>query len=161
VGEAAVYFVGGEIPEAEGGGIGGIALVDLLEGEIFGLDFIFAGFHGFAVIGIKDDHGAAFVDAQAKLFGGGFVVGEGEAVANAGAVDGMVDERDAPIGGSGDSFQYAGAEGQGAGEPFGVGLEAGDKGGVLVEKNEKEEGPSGEHSEMPFLRSERTQEASA
>jgi len=97
VGEAAVYFVGGEAAEAEDGGVGRIALVDLLEGEIFGLDNIFAGFHGFTVIGIEDHYGAVFSDAETELFGGGFVVGKGEAVADAGAVDGMIDERGAPI----------------------------------------------------------------
>jgi len=45
------------------------------------LDYIFAGFHGLAVIGIEDDDGAVLVDAEAELFGGGFVVGEGETVA--------------------------------------------------------------------------------
>src|SRR5208283_5170983 len=97
MGEAAVFFVGGEIAQAEGGGVGGIALIDLLEGEIFGLDFVFAGFHGFAVVGIEDRDRAVIMDAEAELFGGGFVVGESEAVADAGAVNGMVDERGAPI----------------------------------------------------------------
>ena len=159
MGEAAVYFVGGEVAEAEGGEVGGIALVDLLEGEIFGLDYIFAGFHGFAIIGIEDDDGAVFVHAEAELFGGGFVVGEREAVADAGAVNGMVDERGAPITGGGDSFQHARAKGQIVGELFGVGFEAGDEGGVLVEEDEKEEGAEGERGEMPFLRGERAEEA--
>lgn len=158
-GEAAVKFVRGEIAETEDRGVGGIALVDLLEGEIFGLNFVFAGFHGFAVIGIEDDHGTVFADAKAELFGGGFVVGEGEAVADAGAIDGMVDEGGAPITGGGDGFQYARAEGQGAGEFFGVGFEAGDERGVLVEKDEKEECARRESGEMPFLRGERTEEA--
>ena len=159
MGEAAVYFIGGEVAEAEDGGVGGNALVDLLEGEIFWLDDIFAGFHGFAVIGIEDHYGAVFSDAEAELFGGGFVVREGKAVADAGAVDGMIDERGAPIAGSRDGFQYARAKRQVAGELFGVGFEAGDEGGVLVEEQEKEEGASRESDEMPLMRSERAEEA--
>ena len=60
-GEAAVFFVGGEVADTEDGGVGGIALVDLLEGQIVGLDFVFAGFHGFAVVGIEHSDGAVFV----------------------------------------------------------------------------------------------------
>lgn len=158
MGEAAVYFVGGEVAEAERGRVGGIALVDLLQGEIFGLDNIFAGFHGFAVIGIEDHYGAVFSDAQAELSGGGFVVGEGETVADASTVNGMIDERGAPIAGSRDAFQYARAKGQIVGQLFGVSFEAGDEGGVLVEENEKEHGASSESGEMPFLRGERAEE---
>ena len=159
MGEAAVYFVGGEVAEAEDGRVGRIALVDLLEREIFRLDNIFAGFHGFAVIGIEDHYGAVFSDAEAELFGGGFVVGEGEAVADAGAVDGMIDERGAPIAGSGDGFQYARAKRQVVRKFFGVGFEASDEGGVMVEEDKEEKGASRESDEMPLMRGERAEEA--
>src|SRR5208282_5573027 len=157
--EAAVFFVGGEIAQAEGGGVGGIALIDLLEGEIFGLDFVFAGFHGFAVVGIEDRDRAVIMDAEAELFGGGFVGGESEAVADAGAVNGMVDERGAPISRGSDSFQHARAKGQIAGQFLGVGFEAGYKRGVLIEKDENELGKKKTPYEMPSLRSERAEEA--
>ena len=159
VGEAAVYFIGGEVAKAKDGRVGRIALVDLLEREIFGLDNIFAGFHGFAVIGIEDHYAAVFPDAEAELFGGGFVVGEGKAVADAGAVYGMIDERGAPIAGSRDGFQYPCAKRQVPGELFGVGFEAGNKGGVLVEEDKKEKGASRDSDEMPLMRSERAKEA--
>jgi hypothetical protein len=135
--EAAVYFVWREIPNAENGEVGGVALIDLLEGEILGLDFVIAGIHGAAVVGIEDHYGAAFADTQSELIGGGFVIGEGEAVADASAVEGMIDERGAPIGRCRDGLQDARAEGQGAGEVLGVGFEAGDEGSVLIEENEE------------------------
>ncbi len=159
MGEAAVYFVGGEIPDAEDGGVGGVALINLLEGEILGLDFVIAGIHGSAVAGIEDDYRAAFVDTEAELIGGGFVIGEGEAVADASAVEGMIDERGAPIRRRRDGLQDARAEGQGAGEFFGVGFEACDEGSVLIEENEEEEGAGGESGEMPFSQGERAEKA--
>ena len=159
MGEAAVFFVGGEIAQAEGGGVGGIALIDLLEGEILGLDLVIAGIHGPAVVGIEDDYRAAFVDAEAELFGGGFVIGESEAVADASAVEGMIDERGAPIGRGRDGLQDARAEGQGAGEFFGVGFEAADEGSVLIEEDEEEECAGGKSGEMPFSQGKRAEEA--
>ena len=76
-------------------------------------------------------------------------------MADAGAVDGMVDEWSAPIGGCGDGFQDASAEGQRASEFFGVGFKAGHESAVLIDEDKEEEGASGKSGEMPFLRGER------
>jgi len=92
------------------------------------------------------------------LFGGGFVVRESEAVGDAGAVDGVVDEEGAPTRGGINGFQDAGAKGQGLRDFFGVGFDAGDERGVLIKKNEKEKCDGRKSREMPFFRGERTEE---
>jgi len=96
VAEAAVFFVFGEVTDADLGEVLGVALIDLLEREVFFLDVVYAGLHVLAVVNGGGDDRTSLARADTKLTGGGFVVGNEETVADTGAI-GDVEEDGAVV----------------------------------------------------------------
>lgn len=150
VAQAAIFFVFVKIADADFGEVGGGTLVDLLEGKIFVFDIVGAGLHVFAVVNGGGNDGTSLLNTNAKLFCGGFVIGNEETVADTGAV-GNVEVDGAVIVGSENRGKGASAEGELHGDAARVGLHAAEKAGVLMKESEKHYGAEKREREMPGL----------
>jgi len=85
-------FAGGQGAGAEDGEVGGTALVDVDEGRVTGADDVVPCFHFLSVGGAVGDEWTSWIYADVELRGGWLIVGIGEAVAYAGAVDDVMNE---------------------------------------------------------------------
>src|SRR5690242_14017975 len=144
---------------AEFGPVGVVALVDGGERRIGGFHDVIAAGHGFGVVGAGADEGIAGSCADAELQGGGFVVGEIEAAADAGAIDGVMNELDAPVAGSVQHGDDAGAVGKRGDEALGIGCEAVEVGGVAVEEDKEHGSANGKSERAGFARLEGSKDA--
>ena len=138
VAQAAVEFTGDKVADAEFGEVGGVALIELLQGEIVSLDLVIAELEGFAVVNRGGDERAAVgIDTNAEFQRGRLVIRDEETVGYAGTIDEVHVECAIP-GGRVDTASDASAEGQLVGDGFGIFLEAIEEDGVLVKKDEEE-----------------------
>lgn len=149
--DGAVLFVFGEIANADASEVGGVTLVDLLKRKILFLNIVGTGLHVLAVLDGRGHHGTSLLDADTKLAGGRFVVGDEETMADAGAV-GDVEINGAVIVRGEDGRDGAGAEGERARDVLGAGFHAIHEGGVLIDENEEDGGEDGIGCEMPEAR---------
>src|SRR6202051_4610651 len=91
------FLAGGEVAGAEDGEVGGVALINVDEGRVGGADDVVPCFHFLGVGGPVGDEWTSGTDVNVKLAGGRFVVGIGEAVGYAGAVDDVMNKLDTRI----------------------------------------------------------------
>lgn len=87
-----------------------MALVDLLEREIFVLDVVDAGLHVFAVVDRGGDYGTSLLHSDTELAGGRLVVREEKTMTDAGAI-GDVGKDSAVIIGTENRGDHPGAKG--------------------------------------------------
>src|SRR3974390_1277054 len=86
VAQAAVFLVFGKIANTDLGEVARVALVDLLEGQIFLLHVVRAGLHVFAVVDRSSDDRTPLLHTKAELPGGRLVVRDQPALTDAGPV---------------------------------------------------------------------------
>ena len=157
VAQSAIEFAGGQVADAEFGEVGGIALVELLKREIVFLDLIVAKLHGFTVVDSGSDERAAIGDnANAEFQSGGFVIGDEKTVRDAGTIDEM-HVQGAIAGRRVDTAGDTRPEGQLMRDCFGVFLEAIEEAGVLIKKDEEENGTKRECGKVPWVRAKRAE----
>lgn len=154
VAKAAVFFVGSEIADADARQILCIALINLLERQIFVLDIIGAGLHVFAVVLRGGDHGTSRADADAELARGGFVIRKQEAVADASAIGDVQIDGAIRVGGK-DGGERARAKRQSSGDFFRIGFHAVQKSGVLIDESEEDHGDDRGKNKMPGTKRQR------
>ena len=122
--ERAGFLAGGEVAGAEDGEVGGVALINVDEGRVGGADDVVPCFHFLGVGGPVGDKWTSGIDVDVELTGGRFVVGIGEAVGYAGAVDDVLNKLDTRILSRRKRGNDPRSEGERVGEGFGVCFEA-------------------------------------
>jgi len=108
------------VARAEDGEVGGIALINVDEGRVGGADDVVPCIHFLGIGGPVGDEWTSGTDADVELAGGRFVVGIGETVGYAGAVDDVLNKLDTRILRRRQGGNNSRAEGEGGGEGFGV-----------------------------------------